>query len=333
MYRRILVPLDGSALAERALPVAARVARSTGSAVLLVRVITPDFTVFYWPYTDPRQVTLPVGATTADSAAAAERLSAQNYLSQIADSPMLAGLEVERLILPGVAAPTILHTIEEQHADLAVMTSHGRTGLSQWALGSVAQHLARQSTVPVLIIRQPAGTAERLLGEATHAPRVLVTLDGSRVAEAAAAPAADLCVALSEHPGELHLLLVVYRFAAAPDAPEQALLISGARSYLARMAEQLERERAGALRVTWSVITGGDIADTILRVAEHGESHPAAKGNGGYQVIAMSTHGLTGIARWVLGSVADRVLQGTKLPMLVVRPDQITSEASALATD
>jgi nucleotide-binding universal stress UspA family protein len=332
MFNRILVPLDGSERAEQALPVAARLARAAGSTVLLVRVVTPNYTAFYWPYdlsVDPFQATLPAGVSTA---AETERSGAQEYLTQIAKRPALAGLPVETLLLSGVAGPTLLQTIEDQQPDLVLISSHGRTGLSRWVLGSVAQHLVRHAPAPILVLRAPTSAADSGLAALSHPTHVVVTLDGSTVAESVLTPATDLCVALSgTAPGELHLLLVVFQFAAPPDAANRALLIAGAQGYLQRVKASLERDYAQSLRITTSVTSGWDIAATILQVAEHGEDSPVKTAAGAFDVLAMATHGTTGFDRWALGSVTERVLSGSRIPLLVVRPRKITSGASPLA--
>ncbi len=324
MFTRILVPLDGSELAERAVPVAARIARVSGASVLLTRVLLPNYVEFYEPAFRPYQSVPP-------RALEAEVSEAKAYLARIGDWPVLSGIAVETYPVAGMAAPCILQLSIEQHADLVVMTSHGRTGLSRWVLGSVAQHLARQSTVPVLVLR----TTTNLAGEGGEVPaqpvRVLVTLDGPEAAEAALGPAADLVAALAtKAPGELHLLMVVDRYLAALAAAPESLLVGGAEGYLGRVAERLRRERGEALRTTWSVSADTDIAAAIVRVA--GEGVPGASGEvpAGVDLITMATHGRTGFARWALGSVTERVLQGTKLPMLIVRPRHITAEASPL---
>jgi nucleotide-binding universal stress UspA family protein len=334
MIRQILVPLDGSAQAERAIPVAARIARSTGSALLFVRVITPDYTAYYWPYAGPNQAVLPTDAASTATVAKAEHRAAQEYLTQVAGGSALAGLNVETLISSGIAGPSIIQAMEDRHPDLVVTSSHGRTGLSRWVLGSVAHHLVHHSPAPVLMLRTSPSSPGAGLADSSHPVRMLVTLDGSRAAETVLAPTADLCGALAgASPTELHLLLVVFQYAAPPDAAEQALLIGGAQGYLERVTAHLAPERAQTLRITSSVVTGSDIAITIAQAAEHGEISAGGTGARGYDLIAMATHGATGFARWALGSVTERVLESTHLPMLIVRPREVSLGPSPLATE
>jgi nucleotide-binding universal stress UspA family protein len=332
MYRRILVPLDGSPLAERAIPVAERLARSSGAALLLVRVETPDYGAYYWPYVDSNPAMMPLDEEGAITVAEIQHKQAHAYLASVADRLMVAGIGVETRVISGVAGESLLRTIEGDHPDLVVISSHGRTGLSRWMLGSVAHHLVRQSPAPVLVLRASAET-EIDLTQLTHPVRMLVTLDGSRLAESVLGPAADLCVGLAgTAPAELRLLLVVFQFAAPPDATNQALLVEGARSYLERVAERLGSARQGRLRVTHSVVTGNDIAATIADAAAHGLPGGTHAGTG-VDLVAMATHGATGLTRWVLGSITERVVETIHLPMLVVRPGEIVAAAHADPAD
>ena len=340
MFSRILVPVDGSPLAEQAVPFAAHIARATGGTVLLMRALAPGALGYYEPALGP-YVGPPPGLLQQEST------DAQAYLTRISGWPVLSGLAVETDPVVGLAAPAIAHVSEEWHADLVVLTTHGRTGLTRWVLGSVAQHIARQSTVPVLVLRStdtptPATGADVTSAGAHPAGRVLVPLDGSALAESTLAPAVALGAALaSPAPAELHLLMIVDRFMGAMTATPERLVVGGAEGYLERITQQLEREYGRAVRVTWSVSVDADIAGAILRVAERGAVEVDASFTGGVtgqtaarpDVIAMATHGRAGFARWALGSVTERVLHGAKLPLLIVRPRHIGEGASPLLAE
>jgi nucleotide-binding universal stress UspA family protein len=108
-------------------------------------------------------------------------------------------------------------------------------------------------------------------------------------------------------------------------------MLEGAKSYLTGVAEDARNEGAGRipLSVRWSIATATDFADGIIQVAENWESvenTTSAEGIGACDFIAMATHGYTGIARWALGSVAEHVLHGTQLPILMVRPLEIVEQ-------
>lgn len=204
MFKRILVPLDGSARAEEALPVAARIARASGGSIHLLGVFSPPI-----DYGGG----LAMVPFLSEQLIEAETTTATDYLQTAATSQMLTGIQITIEALFGLPAQCILATAAEGVADLIVSCSHGRTGFARWALGSVAHILAHESTVPTLVLRENE-PASPLLSLATARPlRALVPLDGSQLAEAALAPAASLIAALAapSH-GELHLAQVVKLF-------------------------------------------------------------------------------------------------------------------------
>ncbi|MGE5618733.1 MAG: universal stress protein [Sphingomonadaceae bacterium] len=149
MYHRILVPLDGSPLAEAALPHATAVARRFNASLILLQVVP----------------TLPT-ATTVDTVAGAgaeavialeaieatER-AAVEYLEEVARRPELAGLHVEVEVVRGRPAREIVRRARDGKADLIVMSTHGRSGLGRLVFGSVADEVLRDAGVPILLIR------------------------------------------------------------------------------------------------------------------------------------------------------------------------------------
>jgi nucleotide-binding universal stress UspA family protein len=261
-----------------------------------------------------------------------ELKDANDSLTVMAHSPTLSGIEVETSVLYGAAAPTLLAMATQCEADLIVMTSQGQTGVKRWLLGSVAQKMARQSPVPVLVLRE--GGALPVGARADSSPlRALVTLDGSVLARAALKPAAQLIAALSAPaPGALHLLRVVKPPAlerqAGDSEEERARLreqtMHKARLYLQSVVEHLRAGYAGKLKLglTWSVALNDDAAEAITQAAEYGEDAAGAGAYGRCDVIAMATHGRAGFQRWALGSTTERVLGATRLPLLIVRPTE-----------
>lgn len=320
MFKRILVPLDGSARAETAIPVAARLARASGGTILLAQVaIIP---VMYESYG---------AASVIGEMVDSEVEGAGDYLQGVKACGELAGMQVETSVLVGAPAQTIISMATMFKADLIVMTSQGKTGVKRWLLGSVAQKIARQSPIPVLVLRE-TNAMTATTGSASSPVRALVTLDGSVLAKAAIEPAAQLVAALSSpNQGELHLLRVVKPLAFNEkkvdaefirQAQEQTL--HKAKTYMESIVEHLREGPIGKLNltITWSVIPGEDVAETIVQAGEFGEE--AGKGiiPGRCDMIAMATHGRTGMQHWVLGSVTERVLSATHLPLLIVRPEE-----------
>jgi hypothetical protein len=160
----------------------------------------------------------------------------------------------------------ILSVVESRRVDLIVICSHGRTGLKRWALGSIAQGLAHQSSVPLLVLRE-GGQITAISNGATPGPIcALVALDGSPFAETALLPAANLVAQLSA-PGEgiLHLAHVITHVG------DEAL--QSAKKYIAGVTEQLQQKLKDLnLSITWSLLRDKDIAGAVIDLAEHGDN-------------------------------------------------------------
>jgi nucleotide-binding universal stress UspA family protein len=246
--------------------------------------------------------------------------AAMRYFEDVKQSALLRDLQVECVAEVGLPASLILDQAEQQHADLIVMCSHGRSGLGRWVLGSVAEHVSRHASVPTLILSEH-GKIPLDSPDPEHLLRALTPLDGSPLAETALAPAAALVTALAAaQPAALHLTLVVDPFdAIVRESLPEALVVGTARGYLMRTVARLQAEYPG-LTITWSVNVHADVAAGILQVAEVGEDTAGATPFGGCDLIVMATHGRSGFRRWALGSVAERVLHNTKLPVMLARP-------------
>jgi nucleotide-binding universal stress UspA family protein len=353
MMKRIVVPLDGSALAERALAVAAKLARGNDGQLILIQVLST--TIDYGSPFIPDMAPLAIVENDRE---------AQGYLTRLTELPMLSGLSVKTSVFADVPAQGILNAASEYGADIIVMTSHGRTGVNRWVFGSVAEHVARQAHLPVLILRRhelPFWAEGTELVESPETPgetrppfrelRILVPLDGSRLAEKVLEPAAICALSLVRGVEEatsapkgsvaaaLHLALVVRPFDSVIANLPESLILGGAEKYLREAAEWV-RSAHPAVNVTWEIGTSGDVAEYLITLLREdpdparghpnpatGEAHarpedpPVANPNGpSYTLLAMATHGRTGIIRWVWGSITERVVQKTRLPLLLVRP-------------
>ena len=309
MFQRIVVPLDGSARAERALSVAARLARGTGSQVFLLEVVNTP--------TDYSGGVIPAASEVLEEQVEAEVAVAQGYLKKMAGSPVLAGVATQTEVLFGLPAFSILGATRQ--GDLVVLCSHGRTGLARWAFGSVAHTLVHQSAVPVLVLTRHEASSLLESRETGRPLCALVPLDGSAFAETALSPAAHLMAALAAPGlGALHLVQVIQvateRGEEGMTSAENEEALAGASSYLATTAERVQTsEKALKLVITSQAVLGVDVAHTLLELAEQ-------EGSSTSDLIALSTHGQHGLERWVMGSVTERVLTTTKLPVLIVRP-------------
>jgi nucleotide-binding universal stress UspA family protein len=298
MIERILVPLDGSALSEQALAQAAALARLFGAQLILARVpeaiLTPLLSAGVW-------VTVPA-ETQAEVDEAAE------YLQAVAARPELAELVAERVTPPRPVADGLLDAVAGSRANLIVATTHGRTGLGRVVLGSIAAKLVHAAPVPVVLV--PA--AEPALPVPSFR-RVLVPLDGSALAEKALGVAGEVVRAAG---GELFLTRIPTVPGYASALPEtmgvSVDLLSEhaaeATDYLEALAARLEQAGLTVsidVELRWS----GTVADGILASAQE---HDA-------EFITMTTHGRTGLSRWLLGSIADEVVRSARLPVWLVR--------------
>ncbi len=316
MFRRILVPLDGSTRAEQALPVAARIARASAGTVILVRVVTSPID-FAWYNTEAPQA--------MEAALEADEAKAKAYINHVASAEQLEGIAVITEVLTGTPTNTIFEVAKTRQADLMVMCSHGDTGLKRWVLGSVAQKVARHSPIPVLVLRESAGTPGTSHPEGSRPVRVMLATDNSPLSEEALEPAAYLSAALSAplH-GELHFVHIVplptnqvYDEMADILMREQQQLIANENAKLTEAAHQLTTGSLAQLQlnVTTSLLIARDVAETLIETAELGREDAAP-----CDVIVMASHGRSGLQRWVMGSVTERVLGATRLPLLIVRP-------------
>ncbi len=333
MFQRILVPLDGSTRAEQALPLAAKVARASGGSVVLLRVIGPD-PIAYNRYMSGVSIgglygsAIEVRAALDQHAIERAREEVKRYLEATAASRELQGITVETKVLFGPVPLTILSAAPSLHADLLVLCSRGYTGFKRWTCGSVAQHITREAPVPVLILHEDGGMPTRLSQEGFPA-RILVALDGSSMAEEALVPAAYLSAALSAPArGKLHLVQVLrlpIRFEygqtdALARARQQGT--AEASAYLRNVGQRLLHGDLAHLdlRVSSSVAVHMDVAEALMSLAEHGEAKREAERFDGSDIIALATHGRSGLQRWARGSVTERLLEATKLPLMIVHP-------------
>jgi nucleotide-binding universal stress UspA family protein len=310
MFKHIVVPLDGSQQAEQALPIAAKIARASKGSILLTNVVTTtvDFGVYPDKYALAQQ----------EERLQGDHDAATYYLTSITYKEELAGLNVEVEVLSGDPAERILSLVENELVDLIVMCRHGATASEHWTLGRTAQKVARHATVPVLLIS--ANDVASMQLEKQGSVRALVGLDGSPMAEEVLLPAANLVTALSEpKPGELCLVHVVMsKEESKYGSNEQATCAE--ESYLKEATDRMGMMPELKLTITTHILPAGDVARSLVTFAEHDMERAGTTDTGTIGMIALVTHGRSGIKRWVMGSIAERILHSTKLPLLLVRP-------------
>jgi len=286
MPHRILVPLDGSELAEHAVPWADELAAALQANVELLEVLplTVDWA---------EQQTDRPGPATDDL--------------QRARGLVTKAAHVEGISLHGSPAPVIVARAQASGATLVVLSSHGRSGLARAVMGSVAADVLRDSSVPVVIV--PAET-----DAVPSAPRrVLVPLDISEYARTVL----DWVGPLARELGWTLILCAV------ADLPPQPLVVQGAAIPLptghihtpVEMATYLEGVAAGLQAQGFNTEIQVLLGEPGPAIAEKAVEWQAG-------LIAMSTHGRHGIERWALGSITEEVIQNARLPVLAFHPSE-----------
>jgi nucleotide-binding universal stress UspA family protein len=317
MFRRILVPLDGSRFAEAALPLAAHVAKSAGASLELASAFDALPTMYATgaDMGGPLQVD-PMGAipVTAGDLGESLREERTTYLRGAARRVRESlGVEPAVALLTGRADRAVMDRVAETGTDLVVMATHGRGAMERAWLGSVADSLVRRLTVPVVLVRPEEGEAPEPLA-APRTRRVLLALDGSELAETALDPATHLARAL-------HVPVALVRAVGGGVEIQSTYLPHAAQAH----HEHLEAERRDAVAYLDDV--AGRLAAADMEVTERlVREGPAARvvldaaDVEGRDLIAMATHGRGGLRRLVLGSVSDKVVRAATGPILLVRP-------------
>ena len=304
--KTILVPLDGSALAEQSMPYVRMLAPLAGATVHVLRVISDD----------ERKTLLDSDPVVLYRAEAIDvptweretqmwdmlRQRAESYLDAHAIALRSDGFDVESHVDVGAPAERILAVAEQLGADLIVMATHGYTGFKRWSLGSVTDKVVQASLVPVFVV--PGNMPEH-----SHIPRlkrILLPLDGSAFSRQALPPAIELA---THGQAELILLRAIVptveaSYGTSVPADVQATLRDHAQEELRVLAGEL---RPYEIRIKTAVAIGYAAEQIVTAAARHQ-----------VDLIVMATHGYGGIKRWALGSVADKVLHATPTPLLLV---------------
>jgi len=284
MLNKIVVPLDGSTTAESVIPYIKDLAPRFGSHVDIIGV---------------------------GMGGRGRRVNCllDDYIHSVTDDLRSTGIEGEAVLLFGSPADKILDYATQNDVDLIIMATHGRGGITRWWMGSVAEKIVSGALTPVLITRGKHRKKTEAVQTLSFA-KILIPLDGSDIGQAALTYAETLA---EEIGASISLLQVI-----SPPGAIEASVLGGsdwrrfvkamhdaAEDYLNGIAEQLSKR---GIETTCEVLSG-DPADVIIEYAE----------SNGISLIAMSTHGRTGLARWMIGSVTDKVLHGASIPMWLVR--------------
>lgn len=296
MYTRMLIPLDGSSVAEQVLPYARSLARTLSIPVELLQAADPEVLALL---TDPEH------SRYADTVWADKISTGRAYLDAVARS--FEGARVQCVVEKGKAEDVVIDKAAADKNTLIVMATHGRSGIQRWLLGSVADKVLHGSPNHMFLVR--ATEQGKTAGEAVL-KTVVVPLDGSALAEQVLPDV----VALAK---KMALKVVLFRAYALPASVtgdefgtymEELInqIESDAREYLATKVDEVKHN---GLNDVVSAVKFGYGADEIISVARETPDN----------FVAMCTHGRSGVGRWVLGSVTERVVRHSGDPVLIIR--------------
>jgi nucleotide-binding universal stress UspA family protein len=291
MYTRMLVPLDGSETAEKVLPYARSLAGSLKIPVELLAVIAISR---YVSAEKNRYVDTLIDAAIRGN---------QEYLQRIAKT--FPDASIEYTVEKGTPEEVII-TRAADKGTLITMATHGRSGVNRWLLGSITEKILRGSNNHLLAVR---ASEEAKTEDKATLDSVMVPLDGSEQAEAALPIAVELAKAM-----KLKVVLLQAYSVSIPYSDDyldevaelKAKSQKEAIGYLDSKVRQLKSE---GLVDVFPLASGGEAAETIIEWARGAAN----------SLIAMCTHGRSGVKRWVLGSITEKVVRHSDCPVLVVR--------------
>jgi nucleotide-binding universal stress UspA family protein len=287
-YKRLLVPLDGSELAERALPYAQTISKTMGGEITL-------FTV---------------------SIASAEQLDRpmKAYLELKARELKAQGIKVSSAVSYGTVPDEIVSFADKNNIDLIIISTHGYSGIKRWVLGSVARKVLYGTGVQVLLIKSKAPKVRQVALK-----KLMLPLDGSPFSES---PIPFIRQLTKDTGAEISLTVVCepplvpsygdhpinptwekHRDEVWVEAKKQAT------EYLKKIEEGLKKQ---GIKVKSQVIPGelGRVAEALLNAADKDK----------IDLITMATHGRSSVSRWVYGGIANRIVEQSTQPVLLIRP-------------
>lgn len=302
MYAKILVPLDGSKLAEASLDYASELAARSGADLILLSVCGPD-DCHCGPegcYIQPMH-----------------RLYVEHTAEELGRRMQDSGAgetKVESVTLAGDVPEEILRYAEENEVSLIVMSTHGHSGVKRWVMGGVADKIVRNSDIPVRLFRSYA-PEEIVKGEMPE-KKILVPLDGSETAE-------QILPYVMDHARICNSEVVLVRVCESPfitaDYPGASMQLSW-KEHVVRVTTYWQQQCSRYLEDVEGrfVDQGINIKSEALMGDVPHELSTYIESNH-FNLVAMTTHGRSGVKRWVLGSVAEKILDGTSVPILLVR--------------
>lgn len=309
MYKRMLVPLDGSDLAEVVFPYAKELAGRLGIDITILHVSAPasgQYAPMHQAY---------IGRVTR-----IVKRQLQEAQKKMGIQPESKPVEVRGELVEGYPADEILRYAEENEVDLILMATRGHSGLKRWSIGSVAGKVLSASKIPVWLVQ--AGAPEETPYDKWPKITIIVPLDGSDLAEAVL-PHVEV---LAKQRGTESVDVVLLKVSETPTMPsyygpelsgmtlnwgeymqqEEVRRKKVAKEYLAKVEERLKNSNIGVR----SEVLEGKATDEIV---DYANKNP-------FSIIVMATHGRSGLSRLVYGSVAANVIHGVSRPIFLVKP-------------
>ena len=279
-YSKILVPLDGSSLAERVLPYVHALGNAYGIPVELLRVFGPA----------SEQLAAPARGLYQHQIDASLSDDAYDYLDSVKRSMDCPELTVTCTVEGGDPASWLVDRAEKEPGTFVAMSTHGRSGIARSLLGSVTDNVMHATDSPLLVVRS---REEQIPVFEVELKQVIVPLDGSKLAESVLPHVVTLAKTL-------RLTAVLVRVTCRREEAES-------RDYLLEVGERLHRKGVSSIE---NVTLHGGPSEAIVDIGRQIQN----------SLVAMTTHGRSGIKRWLLGSVTDRVVKESGDPVLIVRP-------------
>lgn len=305
MFKTILVPLDGSPLSESVLPYVKQLSRDLKADIQIVKVVEPSI----------EEAKKYIKGDFSSQVSAGAKRESNRYFEKMRDYLKSPGIHINSQLLKGIPVVEILSEARKNPNTLIAMSTHGRSGVRRWLIGSVADKVVRESTIPLLLIRPKERSP---IGPDPVLKSVIVPLDESKFSEQALPNVAYLAQALNLRviltrvtPSELDYSRWGGDYGSEPFSAASLSDIArsvdeGAIDYMKSVSQKLTKQKVGPIEYR---LFHGDPAGAIIDLSS---ATPDS-------FVVMTTRGRTGFSRSVLGSVADRVVRNCGEPVLLIR--------------
>ena len=296
MFRKILVPLDGSDEAEAILPYVSHIASGMDLEVTLLSVMDRG--------------AMEMSETYFSRLYERAEQEAKGRLHNAAHQLQQEGVRTEELVVSGRADSEITEAADRLGCNLIAMSTHGRSLLGRGILGSVADRIVHTARIPVLTITPDKVRAYH--GSDTLVTKLVVPLDGSALAETVLPHVREMASRLEYKVVLIRVVRPLHYFWVGEHPPEideeNAQMENEARAYMETAAEKLSQD---GIDVEWRVLVGHPTTIVLEQVRDIHHS-----------IVALTTHGRSGFRRWLIGSLAESLVRSGGDPVLIVPPEE-----------